>query len=84
MLHSSFSNIIHRLAEVRTMICKRFMVLPITRHAHIHTYHCIFIFPAEQQDLHYGIKQKGKWKSQQIIFGYLRNYDMYRKQHTVK
>lgn len=84
MLRYSFSTIIHRAAEVRTMIYKRFMVLSNTRDAHIHAYYCVSISPEEQQDLHYGIMQKDKWKSQQIIFCYLKNYDMYRKQHTVK
>lgn len=83
MILYSFPTIIHRSEEVRTMIYKRFLVVFNTRKLHIYAYYCVFISPAEQQDSHYGIMQKDKWESQQIIF-YLKNYDIYRKQHTVK
>lgn len=68
MILYSFPTIIHRSDEVRTMIYKRFMVLSNTRNVHIYAYYCVFISPSEQQDSHYGIMQKNKWKSQQIIF----------------
>lgn len=60
MLHRSFSTIIHRSADVRTMIYKRFIVLPNTRDAHTYVYCCVFIFPAEQQATHYSIMQWDK------------------------
>lgn len=50
------------------MIYKRFMVLSNMRNVHIYAYYCVFISPAEQQDSHFGIMQKYKWKSKQIIF----------------
>lgn len=60
------------------MIYKRFMLLPNTSDAHTYACSCVFIFPAEQQDLYHSIMQKDKW-----ITCYLKNYDMYRKQHSV-
>lgn len=48
------------------MIYKIFMVLANTRDEHIYAYYCFFIFPAEQQDSHYGTMQKDKWKSQDL------------------
>lgn len=66
------------------MVYKRFMVLPHSKDADIYAYYCVLLFPAEQQDVHYGVMQKDKWKSQQITFCYLKNYAMYRKQPTVK
>lgn len=54
------------------------MVLSNTRNVHTYENYWRVVSPAEQQDSHYGIMQKDKWKSQQIIF-YPKNYDIYRK-----
>lgn len=82
MILYSFTTIIHR-SEVRTMIYKRFMVLSNTRNADIYAYYCVFISPAEQQDSHYSIMQRINGSLNRLFF-YLKNYDIYRKQHTVK
>lgn len=58
------------------MIYKRFMLLPNTSDAHTYACSCVFIFPAEQQDLYHSIMQKDKCKSQWITYCYLKNYDM--------
>lgn len=44
------------------------MVLSNRRNVHIYAYFWVFISPAEQQDSHYSVMQKDKWKSQQIFF----------------